>query len=132
MGERRQRSGRRSRENAQIASERMAILFQEAERAARKGASELSDRYVLLARSIGMRYNVRLPARLKRRACPKCGAYLVPGKNLRVRLRGGKTVWTCLKCGNVSRMRTAPRTTNAARSVRREGRGKKTGEPVNR
>jgi len=156
MGERRQRSGRRSRENAQIASERMAILFWEAERAAREGAPELSDRYVSLARSIGMRYNVRLPARLKRRACPKCGAFLVPGKNLRVRLRNGKSVWTCLKCGNVTRMRNAPRQTNSAQSMRdsddrrsssrefsppaaageiREevgGRGKKTGEPGNR
>src|SRR5512136_3062141 len=53
MGERRQRSGRRSRDNAQIASERMAILFREAERAAREGAPGLSDRYVSLARSIG-------------------------------------------------------------------------------
>jgi ribonuclease P protein subunit RPR2 len=109
MGERRQRSGRRSRDNAQIASERMAILFRQAEQAARRGEPELSDRYVSLARSIGMRYNVRIPSGLKRRACRKCGAFLVPGKNLRVRLRGGKSVWTCLKCGNISRVKTAPR-----------------------
>jgi len=134
MGERRQRSGRRSRENAQIASERMAILFREAERAAREGAQELSERYVILARSIGMRYNVRLPAGLKRRACQKCGAFLVPGKNLRVRFRNGKSVRTCLKCGNISRMRSALRTTNAAQLVREEGRGpeRKTGEPADR
>jgi len=154
MGERRQRSGRRSRENAQIASERMAILFREAERAAREGAQELSERYVILARSIGMRYNVRLPAGLKRRACQKCGAFLVPGKNLRVRFRNGKSVRTCLKCGNISRMRSALRTTNAAQlgrdsddrrsssrefrppaaagEIREEGRGKKTGKPVSR
>jgi ribonuclease P protein subunit RPR2 len=139
MGERRQRSGRRSRDNARIASERMAILFEEAERAARKGEGALSDRYVSLARSIGMRYNVRLPAGLRRRACRKCGAFLVPGKNLRVRLRGGKTVWTCLKCGEVSRTPNAPRTTNAGQSGSKEGRrqsgearGKKKGEPGSR
>jgi ribonuclease P protein subunit RPR2 len=119
MGERRQRSGRRSRDNAQIASERMGILFNEAERAARRGENGLSERYVALARAIGMRYNVRLPSGLKRRACQKCGAFLVPGRNLRVRFRGGKTVWTCLKCGNVSRVKITQR-------------GRTTGEPVNR
>ena len=118
MGERRQRSGRRSRDNAQIASERMAILFGEAERAARRGEDGLSGRYVALARAIGMRYNVRLPSGLKRRACRKCGAFLVPGKNLRVRLRMGKSVWTCLKCGHISRMRMAQRPAGPATSVR--------------
>ena len=107
MGERRQRSGRRSRDNAQIASERMAILFKEAERAAGEGETVLSERYASLARSIGMRYNVRLPARLKRRICRNCGAFLVPGKNLRVRLRHGTTVWTCLKCNTAKRTKIA-------------------------
>jgi len=133
MGERRQRSGRRSRDNAQIASERIAILFTEAERASRQGSDALSERYVSLARSIGMRYNVRLPARLKRRVCQKCGAFLVPGRNLRVRLREGKTIWTCLKCGSVSRKRTVQRPTTAGQSAREEGgREKKSGEPVSR
>ena len=44
----------RSRDNAQIASERMAILFSEAERAAREGETGLSERYISLTRSIGM------------------------------------------------------------------------------
>jgi ribonuclease P protein subunit RPR2 len=132
MGERRQRSGRRSRDNARIASERMAILFEEAERAARRNEPGLSDRYAGLARSIGMRYNVRLPSSVKRRACRKCGAFLVPGKNLRVRLRSGRTVWTCLKCGAISRMRNTPRTTNASQPIREDGGGRKTGGPGNR
>jgi ribonuclease P protein subunit RPR2 len=109
MGERRQRSGRRSKDMARIASERMAILFEEAERAARRGETEQSDRCVSLARSIGMRYNVRLPPTLRRRVCRKCGALLVPGRNLQVRLRRGMTVRTCLRCGNVSRAKIAAR-----------------------
>jgi ribonuclease P protein subunit RPR2 len=121
MGERRQRSGRRSRDNARIASERMAILFAEAERSARQNEPGLSGRYVRLARSIGMRYNVRLPAGLRRRACRKCGAFLVPGKNLRVRLRGGKTVWTCLKCD-------ARRTLDNRSAKRAGGKVKRSGE----
>jgi ribonuclease P protein subunit RPR2 len=119
MGERRQRSGRRSKDIARIASERMDILFSEAEKASRRNEPALSDRYVSLARSIGMRYNVRLPSGLKRRACQKCGAFLVPGKNLRVRFRGGKSVWTCLKCGNVDRTKITQRE-------------RTTGEPVSR
>ena len=107
MGERRSRGGRKSRDMAGIASERIEILFREAETSARRGETGLSDRYVQLARAIGMRYNVRIPAALKRRGCRKCGAFLVPGKNLRVRCRHGTTVWTCLKCGAVSRKKVA-------------------------
>jgi ribonuclease P protein subunit RPR2 len=107
MGERRPRRGRRSRDTAEIASERIAILFRQAEEAARKGEPCLSDRYVALARSIGMRYNVRLAPKQKQRFCHGCGAFLVPGKNLRVRIRSGRTIWTCLKCGAASRKKIA-------------------------
>jgi ribonuclease P protein subunit RPR2 len=109
MGERRPRRGRRSRDTAEIASERIAILFCQAEEAARANEPCLSDRYVALARSIGMRYNVRLSPEQKQRFCHSCGAFLVPGRNLRVRLRPGNTVRTCLKCDSPSRKRLAPR-----------------------
>lgn len=64
---------------------------------------ERSDRYVYLARRIGMRYRVRLPRELKRKMCKRCCSYLVPGSNARVRLRGSYIVVTCLKCGNQMR-----------------------------
>ena len=57
-----------------------------------------SNRYVQLARKIGMRYNVRIPKRLKRRMCRHCYSYLVPGSNARVRLRGTYVAITCLVC----------------------------------
>jgi ribonuclease P protein subunit RPR2 len=109
MGERRQRRGRRSRETADIASVRMSILMRLADQSARSGETTLADRYAGLARALGMRYNIRLPPDLKRRLCPSCGSYLVPGRNLRVRLRQKKTVRTCLKCGRIRRRRNAPR-----------------------
>ena len=109
MGERRPRRGRRSRDIAQIASERIGILSGLAAEAAKAGDERLSKRYAGLARSIGMRYNIRLPPELKSRLCAGCGAYLVPGQNLRVRLRAKKTVRTCLKCGRPKRHRTTPR-----------------------
>jgi ribonuclease P protein subunit RPR2 len=109
MGERRQRRGRRTRDIAIIASERMQILIQSAGEMARAGDTVLADRHAQLARALGMRYNIRLPPDFKRRLCPSCGSYLVPGRNLRVRLRPKKTVWTCLKCGKTRRQRTAVR-----------------------
>jgi ribonuclease P protein subunit RPR2 len=107
MGERRQRRGRRTREMAAIATERMAILMRLAAQSASSGEPASANRYAGLARTLGMRYNIRLPADFKRRLCPSCGSYLVAGRNLRVRLRPGKAVWTCLKCGKTRRTRTA-------------------------
>ena len=106
MGERRQRRGRRTREMAAIASERIAILMQLAAESARTGDTELADRYGGLARALGMRYNIRLPPGMRGRLCRSCGAYLVPGRNMRVRLRPGRTVRTCLKCGKTRRRLT--------------------------
>jgi ribonuclease P protein subunit RPR2 len=109
MGERRQRRGRRTRDIAAIASERMQILIERAQESSQAGEPALADRYAQLARALGMRYNIRLPPQFKRRLCRDCGSYLVPGRNMRVRLRDGRTVWTCLKCGGIKRRPTVNR-----------------------
>ncbi|HJH30906.1 MAG TPA: ribonuclease P [Methanosarcinaceae archaeon] len=62
-----------------------------------------SDRYVFLARRIGMRYRVRFPTTLKRRMCKHCRSYLLPGSNARVRLRGRYISVTCLRCNKQMR-----------------------------
>jgi ribonuclease P protein subunit RPR2 len=67
-----------------IAKERIEILFSEA----RKTASDKpnrANRYVTIARKIGMRYNVRIPSKHRREFCHKCGSYLLPGNNCKVR-----------------------------------------------
>lgn len=75
--------------------------------------SELSDRYVTLARRIGMRYNIRLPREYRELYCRACSTYWVEGRTVRTRLRGGHRVRTCLKCGyqrrTVSIVPRAPR-----------------------
>jgi len=76
-----------------IALERIQTLFKEA-----KTSSKYSDRYVFLARNIGMKYKVRLPSELKRRFCSNCKKYLIPGKNLRIRLNNHKITYLCLEC----------------------------------
>ncbi len=87
-----------------IALERMEILFHQAEREALRGRPARARRYVDLARRIGMRYNVRVPAEFKRRFCKGCLAYLVPSVNARVRVGRGRVVVTCLACGAIQRL----------------------------
>ncbi|SNQ60386.1 ribonuclease P protein component 4 [Candidatus Methanoperedens nitratireducens] len=58
-----------------------------------------SNRYVWLARRIGMRYRVRIPQELKEKMCKHCHAYLVQGVTARTRLRGDYITTTCLACG---------------------------------
>lgn len=83
-----------------IAAERIDILFEEAKSA----PSPMAERYVLRARELAMKQRLRLSKRQKRVFCRKCGAYLVPGKNLRVRIQRGRVIQTCEVCGHVVRI----------------------------
>lgn len=99
-----------------IALERIGILFGLAEREALGKRPGRARRYVELARRIGTRYNVRVPAEFKRRFCKGCGVYLLPSSNARVRVGRGRLVVTCTACGAIQRMpflreRTARRRT---------------------
>lgn len=86
-----------------IAEKRIKRLFKEAEKRARQERLELSNRYVEIARKISMKYLVRIPKEFRMKYCKKCGSYLVPGKNCRIRLQKHKVVITCLNCGEVKR-----------------------------
>ena len=94
---------RKKGQERRIAAERIAILFHLAEDEGKKDNLARSDRYVDLARKIGMRYNVRLPSEFKRRVCKECHAYMLPPKTARVRIGDSRVVTTCLKCGAVMR-----------------------------
>jgi ribonuclease P protein subunit RPR2 len=63
-----------------------------------------SDRYVQLARRIGMRYRVRMPQEFKREICKHCHAYLVQGVTARTRLQGTHISTTCTLCGKQMRL----------------------------
>jgi ribonuclease P protein subunit RPR2 len=93
----------------QIARERIDILMIEADQAALAGKLEHADRFVDLARRVGMRYNVRVPTSYRRRFCRGCYRYLQPGASSRTRLGRGRVVTTCLRCGHVSRIPTGQR-----------------------
>ncbi len=90
------------------ARERVGDLFALAEREASRPGSALSDRYVRLARRVGMRYNVRLLPELREVYCRGCSVYWVEGRTVRTRLRAGRRTRTCLVCGRRRRTRLRP------------------------
>jgi len=73
-------------------------LFSLAEKEALKHNMYRADRYVELARKIGMRYNVPIPAKYKKRLCKHCYSYLLPGVNARVRTGRSKVIIFCENC----------------------------------
>lgn len=85
-----------------IALERIEILFDQAH--LNRNDPVLADRYVALAREISQRLRLRMPKEFRRRYCPVCRCYHVPGKNLRVRIQHGKVLSTCGICGAVIRI----------------------------
>ncbi|MFZ0830355.1 MAG: hypothetical protein WCB18_03880 [Thermoplasmata archaeon] len=124
---RRGRRGRRTAGMIRAAQERIQDLFSLAESEVRRSPENLSQRYVLLARKIGMRYNVRLLREYRDVYCRGCSAYWVEGRSVRTRLRAGRRTQTCLQCGRVRRIAIKHRTASLAgsdlmqdRSVRRE------------
>ena len=98
------RRGRRTANMIRVANERIQVLFDLADREASAGNSDLADRYVGLARKIGMRYNIRIPRELNLRMCKYCHRHLRPGATAHVRTRNGRLVITCSHCGRCRRL----------------------------
>jgi len=80
-----------------LARERIAILFA---RAAEFFPTDplASDRCIELARRISMRQRVRIDRPLRRQFCRHCHCFLVPGRNVRVRIHHRRVVITCSAC----------------------------------
>jgi ribonuclease P protein subunit RPR2 len=97
---------RSRKENKQIASERISILFQMAQSVFNE-EPELAQYYVNLAKNIGTRYKVKLPIELRRMNCKHCKSFIFPGINCRIRLqqrREPHVVITCFHCGGFMRI----------------------------
>ena len=87
-----------------IARERIEILFGQA-LLAFSAHPERSNRYVNIARRIAMRQRIRIEREFRRQFCHHCYTYLVPGKNMRVRVHRGNVVVTCSSCNKKTRYR---------------------------
>ncbi|MFQ3318288.1 MAG: ribonuclease P protein subunit RPR2 [Natronomonas sp.] len=81
-----------------VAEERIERLHELARAAAREGKDALAKRYVRRARRVAERNRLSLPTQFKRFTCDACDAYLIPGRNARVRTQDGHVVITC-DCG---------------------------------
>ncbi|RLI96811.1 MAG: ribonuclease P [Candidatus Aenigmatarchaeota archaeon] len=86
-----------------IARERIAILFKEAEKQAKAGNLDLSNRYVQLARKIGMRYQIKIAKPLKRKFCKYCYSYLYPGLTCSQRVKDKSIIIKCFSCKKIIR-----------------------------
>ena len=91
-----------------IAKHRIGKLFSEADKIFSKNP-RLANRYVELARKIGMKMNVRLPKHLKRKFCKHCYHYLKPGINSRVRIHKHRVIIYCLNCKKYTRIPIKPK-----------------------
>ena len=67
--------------------------------------SSLSNRYMVMAKKMALRFRVAIPSQLRWRRCKTCGHYLVPAKNARVRVDKGMRVILCKDCNSFSRFR---------------------------
>ena len=86
-----------------IARQRIEELFRLAKSKFSKDA-KLANRYVDLARKIGMKSKVRLTKEQKRLFCHNCHFFLMPGFNSRVRVTGKTLTYFCSNCKKYSRM----------------------------
>jgi ribonuclease P protein subunit RPR2 len=85
-----------------IARERIERLQALAREAAADGNDDRARRYVRRARRVAERNRLSLPRRFRRFTCDRCDAYLLPGRNARVRTRDGHVVVRC-DCGEHAR-----------------------------
>lgn len=88
-----------------IAAERIQILYGLAKKAY-KADPKLSVRYARLIKQIGRHYKITLDKEIKRHICKKCGALLVPGSNLSIRLVSSKRymAYKCQNCNSQTRI----------------------------
>lgn len=75
----------------------------------------LAKRYAHLAVKISTHYKVRIPGKLKIRICKKCGNFMVPGVNCKVRLASahGYAAYAC-ECGNETHIHYKARSSGRA------------------
>ncbi len=89
--------------DARIAEERIDRLAEFARQLTRAGDDERAREAVRLARRIAERHRCGLPRQFDRFTCDACDAYLLPGRNARVRLQEGSHVVIRCDCGATER-----------------------------
>ena len=86
-----------------IGAERIEILLREAKARAIDKDDHLPKRYVMRAKKIAMKLNLKSLGKHRDEFCKRCLAPFVTSSAFRVRFRNGKKVLTCQRCGTVFR-----------------------------
>ncbi|MFC7096303.1 ribonuclease P protein component 4 [Halobaculum marinum] len=87
----------------QIAEERIDRLAAFARSMTLAGDEDRAREAVRLANRIAERHRCGVPRRFERFTCDACDAYLIPGRNARVRLQEGSHVVVRCDCGATAR-----------------------------
>lgn len=89
----------------EIALVRIKILFELAEKEAKRGNLDRSRRYIQLSRKLSMKVQEPIPGDLKRKFCKKCSSILLPGKTSEIRLNSRTKTMDikCFRCNNIKR-----------------------------
>ena len=94
---------RRDKDAERSTAERRVRRLLERARAESRGAEPaLADRYGELVRLVAEKYQLGLGLAAQE-VCRGCSGFRVPGRNTRVRVRPGRVVTTCLRCGRIRR-----------------------------
>lgn len=67
-------------------------------------SSKLSEKQAKLANRIALKFRMKQPYELKLLFCKRCKAYSPPIYGKTIRVRRGKLVFSCKKCGSVYRI----------------------------
>lgn len=94
--------------SSSIPEQRIKRLFRLADRRITEDfedSQKLADRYVQLARNIGMKYSIPISSDLKKEYCHECLSFLKPGVNCKVRINSKNSTvnYNCKVCGKVNR-----------------------------
>lgn len=117
---------RKQKEEAgDIAEERIARLFELAEKAAKEGDIAHANRYVELAWKIKLKFRAKLSPYQKRLFCRKCLKFLGDGKTGRYRAVKGSLEVKCLGCGYTRKYTLKPKAAKKSASVVKDSTGAK-------
>nr|CCC55689.1 Rnase P, protein component 4 [uncultured archaeon] len=83
------------------AREAVRFLVQEVYKDPQSGLSELQAH---LARRMAQKFRLKMPYELRILFCKKCKAYSPPIFGKTIRIRKGRIIFTCLRCGKKYRL----------------------------
>ena len=102
MGGKKRKFSRQRNERKTRAIKAQNMLIQALEKHS-KVDDELTNNVAVQMWKIGQRHKVGIPESYRNMICRKCHTMLTSTRSVRVRIKSGLRVSTCLKCGTVRR-----------------------------